>query len=241
MTRKSSMLTPDQRAYLRGEKEYDGQVETNTRYEIRERVKTALLDFGLLFEEMDARDRKQLLRDVRPPSRWDDEDKGLREEEFSGMVAALAFFCLCAEDAGISFENAVEQAIIAAHGVDPEEPFVQRSVGVQDHLDPDVDWLFRKIERGDRLDDVEYYGLARLVVADHETFVRQTLSVDVDVESKLEAGTRLSRGESLVVVGRVYADAARFREYDLFESLHDDVVTDLGLSNAMGPNVGPVL
>ena len=237
MGRDASMLTPDQREYLRGEKDYNQQVENNTRYEIRKRVRDALLDFGLLLEEMDARDREQLFKDVRPPSlREDDQfdEESFRDDGISGLVQALGFLYLGADEVGIPFENALEQAIVRARGADSSNPFVARTVevSVDEALETDVGGVVRKIERGDRLDDVEFFGLTRLVLSDLDTFVRQLASADVDVMSKLDGGESLTRGESLVVVARTFDDVTQFREYDLFELLHDDVITHLGLSNA---------
>ncbi len=237
MARDPSMLTPDQREYLRGEKDYNQQVENNTRYEIRKRVRNALLDFGLLLEEMDARDREQLFKDVRPPSLRGDgtfEDEEFREDEIGGLVQTLGFLYLGADEVGIPFENALEQAIVTARGVDSSNPFVAKSVevSVDESLETNVDGIVRKIERGDQLNEIEYFGLTRLVLSDLGTFVRRLNDANVDVVSKLDDGKSLNRGESLVVVARTFDDATQFREYDLFELLHDDVITHLGLSNA---------
>ena len=237
MGRDPAMLTPDQRVYLRGEKDYSRQVENNTRYDIRKRVRNTLLDFGLLLEEMDSRDREQIFKDVRPPSLRDDEEfqsETIREDELGGLVQTLAFLYLGADETGVPFEKALEQAIFAARSTDQGDPFVAQSVEVtiDEEIETDVDRLFRKIERGKHLDEIEYFRLTRLVVTDLEEFVEGTNSVGVDVISILERGDSLTRGESLIVVGRVFDDPTQFREYDLFELLHDDVITHLGLSNA---------
>lgn len=53
-----ALLTPSQRAFLRGEKEVSQPAKT--RYDIRERVRCAFTDLALLFNQLEQRDRYQI-------------------------------------------------------------------------------------------------------------------------------------------------------------------------------------
>lgn len=62
--RKSAMFTKPQREFLRGEREYTGDNAKSQRYEMRERiarrVRDTLLDFALLYEYADERERNRI-------------------------------------------------------------------------------------------------------------------------------------------------------------------------------------
>lgn len=63
MDRNRGILSPEDRAYLRGEKNFESESgERQARRRIRERVRNALGDFGLLFHYMEHRDRQQVLQ-----------------------------------------------------------------------------------------------------------------------------------------------------------------------------------
>lgn len=235
-----AMLTPAQRKYLVGETEYESQqAEDNARYKIRSRVRESIFDFIILAEEMEPRDREQLLKDVRPPSVRDDDDlldeEAYREDESGALVHALGFLFRVAEDVGYDLELVVERALVAMEGYDPGNPFDVRAVDVSidRSLGHDVDRTFERIEAGKALATEDLLGIKRLVVSDLSEFVRRTTSADVDVVGKLERGEELSPGESLVLVGRVIDEPALAAEYDVMELIDEDVKTELGLGNEL--------
>jgi len=237
------MLTSDQRQYLRGEKEYkDNNNESNTRYQIRKRVRDSLFDFALLQEEMETRDRVQVFKDIRPPAKRNDQEfseDAYREEELGAFVQTLRFLYLGSDDAGIPFEKAIEQALILAQSDDAYNPFVARSVDVtiDEEREIDSERLFQKIEAGDKLGEFEYFGLLKTALSDPAAFNRAADNAKVDLEEKLKNRESLSRDESLVAVGKVSAQSIDSQEYDLLELMHSEVVSHFGLSNAKNPTV----
>jgi len=74
-----------------------------------------LLDFGLLVEELEPRDRKQIFKDIRSaPERGDSHftaDELAREESIRGVIDALSFLYLGADDVDMPFDEAVEFGI----------------------------------------------------------------------------------------------------------------------------------
>ncbi len=90
-SRKNAMLTSEDRRWLTGEKAYEGEHAKQQRYQrrrdIRERVYNSLLDFPILFEHLEADERRKLFgaRD----DGWQpiDEDRALAD----GVRDALAF------------------------------------------------------------------------------------------------------------------------------------------------------
>lgn len=242
MDRDPAILTPDQRQYLRGKKDYSDDVESNRRYEIRKRVRDSLFDFALLQEEMELRDRVQIFKDIRPPAIRNDKEfseEAYREEELGAFVQTLAFLYLGSDDAGIPFEKAVEQALIVAQSGDTYNPFVPRSVDVtiDEEREINIERLFQKIEAGEPLGEFEYFGLLRTALSDPVAFNSTADHAKVDIEEKLENGDSLSRDESLVAVGKVSAQSIDSQEYDLLELMHDEVVSHFGLSNAKNPSI----
>lgn len=62
--RPRGILSPEDRAFLRGEAEFEHEASArNARKRIRERVRHGLADFGLLFEHMERRDRLRVVSD----------------------------------------------------------------------------------------------------------------------------------------------------------------------------------
>jgi len=91
-SRKNAMLTTEDRRWLTGEKTYEGQHAKQQRYQrrrdIRERVYNSMLDFTLLFEELDAEEHRKVFGEVSPDGRqWTNEDAELRD----GIRDGLAF------------------------------------------------------------------------------------------------------------------------------------------------------
>ena len=238
MENKPGLLTPDQRAFLRGEKEYEHeQSETDMRYKIRTRVRRALFDFVLLVQELEPRDRKQLLKDVRAPQNRDDDeyltDEVFRDGEPTALIYMVAFLYQAAEDVGFDFEKLVELGVVAGHDEDPTNPFAARSVEVtiDEHLEYDFERIRGKIEAGDELSEPEYLALTRLLLADLSEFVEVCQRTHVDIQGKIEAGETLTVGESVVAVGKFMGRPLRFDRDTLREHLHERVRTEIGLDS----------
>ncbi|WP_114575550.1 hypothetical protein [Saliphagus sp. LR7] len=105
--RSRGILTPSDRAYLRGEHEPGSvQSERNTRGRIRERVFESLRDFELLIEHLPERDRELVF------------EKRLEEldgpEAFDALVAAMAFLYRGAEDSDADVEEVLREGIALA-------------------------------------------------------------------------------------------------------------------------------
>jgi len=92
-SRKNAILTTQDRRWLTGEKTYEGQHAKQQRYQrrrdIRERVYNSMLDFTILFEELDAEEHRKIFGEVSPDGRqWTNDDADLRD----GIRDGLAFF-----------------------------------------------------------------------------------------------------------------------------------------------------
>jgi hypothetical protein len=233
--RKTALLTRRQREYLRSEKEFEsGQSERDMRYKIRERIKNGLLDFELLADELEPRDRKQIFKDVRTAALRGDEhvnvDEMPQRDEVEGLVHTVAFLYLAARDADLPFEKVIELGISEANF---ERPFVPSDVEVRidERVEFDYDEIFGKIERGERISEIEYSAVKSLLLKDLERYVELCEWIDLNVSDKFDAGEELTREESLVVVGLVNggdldSDASN---YDFETLLDDEVMRDFGL------------
>lgn len=92
VSRKNAMLTTEDRRWLTGEKTYEGQHAKQQRYQrrndIRDRVRNSILDFTILFEELEEHERRKVFGEVTDDgSRW----VGVDEEFRDGVRDALAF------------------------------------------------------------------------------------------------------------------------------------------------------
>lgn len=90
--RKNAMLTTEDRRWLTGKKTYDGQHAKQQRYQrrkdIRERVYNSMLDFSILFEELEEDEWREILGEVDDAGRqWRDADDDLQ----AGVRDGLAF------------------------------------------------------------------------------------------------------------------------------------------------------
>jgi len=107
------MFTEDQRAFLRGEKEYEGETAKQQRYQMRERirrrVRDTFRDFSLLYEHADEREQDHVFN----PRGKEDEIVTFRE----GVIDTLAFIYFCTTQIGdgrsfnMPFEELLELAI----------------------------------------------------------------------------------------------------------------------------------
>jgi len=162
------VLSPADRAYLRGEREYGSvQAERNARARIRRRLVDALLDFELLVEGLAERDRELVFG-------GDVDDAGT--EGFDALVSALA---LCYEGVGrtgFEFETVLREAVNLAEAREDRAATVDLEMTYHAR---DPDQLFGKLEEGASLslteiaylyesDAVDRAELARHLEADEE-------------------------------------------------------------------------
>ncbi len=105
--RPRGLLSPADRAYLRGEADLGSvQSERNARARIRDRVYQGLLDFELLVTRLETRDRELIV-----------ESRTARTDGtalFDGMASTVAFLYLAAEDAGLAFDTLLQEGINVA-------------------------------------------------------------------------------------------------------------------------------
>jgi len=89
--RKNAMLTTEDRRWLTGEKQYDGEHAKQQRYQrrrdIRDRVYNSLLDFSILFEHLEADEREKLFGTPGTKQKPLTDDRELTD----GIRDALAF------------------------------------------------------------------------------------------------------------------------------------------------------
>ncbi len=232
-----ALLTPSQRAFLRGEKEYEHeQSEKDMRYKIRQRVRNGLFDLALLWQHMDARDRRQLFKDVRAGQLRDDdatfEDEVYREDESTALVYAVAFLYQVAADVDFDFEKVLELAAVARQGENPDNPFAARSVDVtiDERLVYDYDRIRRKVEQEQSLSEPEYLAMTRLFLSDLERFTSVCRKTDLDVQAKLDAGEQLTKGEAVVAFGKAISSPTSYDRDDLRDHIPDRVASALGFN-----------
>ncbi|WP_435065299.1 hypothetical protein [Halobaculum sp. EA56] len=101
--RERGILSPADRAYLRGETEFASvQSERNARARIRDRVHAGLYDFELLVERLAERDRRLVFED-----RLDREGTAA----FDALVSAVAFLYRGVDDTDLDFETVLSEGI----------------------------------------------------------------------------------------------------------------------------------
>ena len=146
--RDRGVLTPADRAYLRGEQSFGSvQSERNARARIRDRVYDGVLDFELLIEGLDDHDRELAF-----------ESRGGGVETFDGLVATLAFVYRVADDTGLDFERLLTEAVSLAEARDDRAASVDLTVTYHG-LTPDS--LVSRLERGEPLSLTELAFLQR--------------------------------------------------------------------------------
>jgi len=89
--RKNALLTTEDRRWLRGEKQYEGEHAKQQRYQrrrdIRERVYNSLIDFSILFEHLEDAEREKLFGTPGPDQPTVTDDAELTD----GIRDGLAF------------------------------------------------------------------------------------------------------------------------------------------------------
>ena len=158
------VLTQSDREFLLGRKsDYTEQSRRQKRSRIRRRVRNAILDFSILFEHLDDRDR-QMVFDP------DDED---RDAYTRGMTDMLAFLHLGTMGYYTPFKHMLAEGVNRAEQALTGSDY--RLVNVEFNVDPigriDIDEVVDKIEDGRfaKLTDEELQAFVRLL-GDSESF-----------------------------------------------------------------------
>jgi len=154
MAKNTGILSDDDKRYLLGLKEYDGenadQKENQKRYRIRQKVINAINDFNRLDMRLSEEDRKMIFSDV----------------ELNGVMAAFRFLYEgVREQENWTHGDELSEAI-----ADVEDRYAPRGVVVDrvdftinfTETDPDIDLLKERIERGEILTDSEIGRLVRV-------------------------------------------------------------------------------
>lgn len=149
--RARGILSPADREYLRGEREFSGkQAERNARARIRKRVFAATFDLELLVDTLSDRDRELVFG-----KRFGEVD-GVAA--FDALVAAIAFYYRATDDTGVQFENALTEAINVAEASQDRAASVDLDVT---YHGLSVDGLIRKLRTGEELSLTEIAYLQR--------------------------------------------------------------------------------
>ncbi|MDY6765422.1 MAG: hypothetical protein SV377_07055 [Halobacteria archaeon] len=145
--RPRGIITPADRAFLRGEREFGHeQSRRNTRARIRKRIRNSILDFSVLVQHLDEKDREQIFD-------MDDLKDDERNEVTQGIIDALVFLYLGADDAGIPFELLLEEGV--KRGEEEQgymaEVDLELEVTRRINYDEIADDLVDRIETGERV------------------------------------------------------------------------------------------
>lgn len=172
--RPRGMLAPVDRAFLRGEKEYDHRQSIYDRREtIKKRIQHTLLDFSLLIEHMSEEDRKRVFT-------WVENQES--EYQF-GVYDAIAFLYLSQYDQQQPFHPPLSEGIETAYreitgqdiitdttfNVNIREPSFQRATSI--------------------INKVEEYGVQALTNVELGVFVRLCENTDAIDLDALREGT----------------------------------------------------
>lgn len=135
--RSRGILSPADRAYLRGESELaSAQSERNTRARIRTRIRDSLLDFELLVEHLSDRDRELIF------------ENGDGIETFDALASAVAFLYEGVDGTDLSFETALTEGINVAEAKRDRAASVDLEVTLRALA---VEQLRRELENGETL------------------------------------------------------------------------------------------
>jgi len=160
--RPRGMLTPNDRALLLGEVEYDHRQQySNRRQDIRERIANGVLDFSLIQYTLQDRDRKRIFRD---PAREAD----IGDVQFIESIRSMLYWVyLGLKEQNRDFEGLLGQAIREA-----EEEYARKywgesaDVAVKLNVDVnrayDIDELIALIESGGPVPADRLYELLQL-------------------------------------------------------------------------------
>lgn len=191
--RDRGVLTPSDREFLLGRKtDYTEHSKKQKRNRIRRRVRNAILDFTILFDHLDDRDRETVF----------DPDDAERDAYTRGIVDMLAFLHLGTMGYSTPFKDMLAQGV--SKGEQALAGSDYRMVNVEFNVDPvgriDVDEVVEKLDQGrfDEITDGELRAFARLL-AESEDFSPVPLrdeikgQMDAFVERAAEAAVQRDR------------------------------------------------
>lgn len=143
--RDRGVLSPADRAYLRGETELASeQSERNARARVRDRVIDSILDFEDLVEHLSKRDRELIFE------RFEEMDGA---EAFDALVSAMAFLYRGIDHTDLAFETVLREGINVAEAENDRAATVEFELTFQSR---NVDQLRHKLERGETLSLTEF-------------------------------------------------------------------------------------
>ncbi|MFC6614062.1 hypothetical protein ACFQAS_03660 [Halopenitus salinus] len=167
--RARGILTPSDRDFLLGRKtDYTEHSKKQKRNRIRRRVRNAMIDFSILFECLESRDRETIFDP-------DDED---REAYTQGIVDMLAFLHLGSKGYHVPFERMLAEGVGKAEQRMADSEY--RMVNVDFSVEPvgriDVDEVIAKIENDEfeKLTDEELRAFVRLLSMSEEFSPEET-------------------------------------------------------------------
>ena len=196
--RDRGLLTPSDREFLLGRKtDYTDHSKKQKRNRIRRRIRNAILDFSILFEHLDDRDRETIF----------DPDEPERPAYTQGIVDVLAFCYLGTIGYSTSFDELLTRGV--RRGEQELAGSEYRMVDVTFEVDTigqlDVDDVIDKLEQGrfEELSDQELRAFVRLL-AESEQFSADSMRAEISgrvlefVEKTTEAAAeRENRVEEL--------------------------------------------
>ncbi len=161
--RDRGILTPSDREFLLGRKtDYTEHSKKQKRNRIRHRLRNAILDFSILFEHLEDRDRETVF----------DPDDDEREAYTQGITDLLAFLHLGTMGYYTPFKDMLSQGVNKAEQELAGSDY--RMVTVDFNVDPvgqiDVDEVIDKLEFGDfsEVTDEELWAFVRLLSESEE-------------------------------------------------------------------------
>jgi hypothetical protein len=138
--RDRGVLSPADRAYLRGERTYGSvQAERNTRARIRQRVYDSLLDFEVLIEHLAERDRDLV---------FGGDVAAAGTEGFDALVSAVAFLYGGVGRTDLDFETVLREGINLAEAREDRAATVQLDVT---YHELDAEGLLAKLDGDESL------------------------------------------------------------------------------------------
>lgn len=173
MPRTNGFLTKKDRAYLSGYATFDAdsdeeraKKERDVRRRIRERTSNAILDFGLIFDELEERDRKLIF----------DPDSDNEADFLGSMEKLIAFLYLGTFVHVPDFETILRRGIVRGEktlmGEYADEIDVDVSLEIDRHplYEIDLDAVEEKVRRGkvNELSEAELRGYLTLLVRSGE-------------------------------------------------------------------------
>ncbi|WP_144905901.1 hypothetical protein [Halobellus captivus] len=152
--RPRGILTPTDREYLCGLKEYaQPQTDANRRQDIRERVVNGLKDFVLLSLFLESDEREKIFEELDP------------DETDDVLAAMVAFSYLGLEGDRPRLETRFEHGVLQGANVDKLFQSSGRAtdvdVSISVEYNPDIEKLYRRFEDGQELTDAEVGALVR--------------------------------------------------------------------------------